>query len=59
MGSLLRRGGAILTAAMVLVMGTARAESLGKKVRVCSNPQMTGALGAAILAARQLNGGGA
>ncbi len=40
--------------AMVPGMETALEESLGKKVRVCSNPQMTGALGAAILAARAL-----
>ena len=42
--------------AMVPGMETALEKSLQKKVRVCSNPQMTGALGAAILAVRQLNG---
>jgi len=40
--------------AMIPGMDTALEKSLEKKVRVCPNPQMTGALGAAILAARAL-----
>lgn len=42
--------------AMVGGMAEALAEAMGREVKLCPQPQLTGALGAAILASRQDNG---